>query len=77
MSLCTSIMITAREIVSLVTPPMKAPAPMRAKAPGSTQAQGLGVRKTPGGALQHIIRLQSLYAGDHSWANMKKLQIQP
>lgn len=48
---CTSIMMTAREIVSLVTPPMKAPAPMSANAPGSTQAQGLGVRNTPGGAL--------------------------
>lgn len=47
----TSIMMTARDIVSLVTPPMNAPAPMRANAPGSTQAQGLGVRKTPGGAL--------------------------
>ena len=31
---------------------MKAPAPMRAKAPGSTHAHGLGGRKTPAGALQ-------------------------
>ena len=48
----TSIMMTAREMVSRVTPPMKAPAPMSAKAPGSIQAQGLGDRNTPGGALQ-------------------------
>ena len=47
----TSIMMTAREMVRRVTPPMKAPAPMRAKAPGSTQAHGLGGRNTPGGAL--------------------------
>ena len=47
----TSIMMTARDMVRRVTPPMKAPAPMRANAPGSTQAQGLGGRNTPGGAL--------------------------
>jgi len=44
-------MMTAREMVRRVTPPMKAPAPMRAKAPGSTQDHGLGGRNTPGGAL--------------------------
>lgn len=47
----TSIMMTAREMVRRVTPPMKAPAPMRAKAPGSTHDHGLGGRNTPGGAL--------------------------
>ena len=47
----TSIMMTANEMVSRVTPPMKAPAPISANAPGSTHAQGLGVRNTPGGAL--------------------------
>ena len=47
----TSIIMTAREMVSRVTPPMKAPAPISANAPGSTHAQGLGVRNTPGGAL--------------------------
>ena len=47
----TSIMMTAREMVSRVTPPMKAPAPISANAPGSTHTQGLGARYTPGGAL--------------------------
>ena len=47
----TSIIMTANEMVSRVTPPMKAPAPISANAPGSTHAQGLGVRNTPGGAL--------------------------
>jgi hypothetical protein len=45
-------MMTARARVMRVTPPMKAPAPMSAKAPGSIHAQGLGGRKTPGGALR-------------------------
>ena len=44
-------MMTARDMVSRVTPPMKAPAPMSANAPGSTHTQGLGARYTPGGAL--------------------------
>ena len=48
----TSIMMTAREMVSRVTPPMKAPAPISANAPGSTHTQGLGARYTPGGALE-------------------------
>ncbi len=47
-----SIMMTASEMVSRVTPPMKAPAPIKANAPGSTQDQGLGGRNTPGGALR-------------------------
>ena len=47
-----SIMMTARLMVRRVTPPMNAPAPMSANAPGSTQDQGLGGRNTPGGALQ-------------------------
>ena len=47
----TSIIMTASEMVRRVTPPMKAPAPISAKAPGSSQAQALGLRKTPGGAL--------------------------
>lgn len=45
-------MITARASVMRVTPPMKAPAPISANAPGSIHAQGLGGRKTPGGALR-------------------------
>ena len=48
----TSIMMTASATVSRVTPPMKAPAPMREKTPGSIHAHGLGGRKTPGGALR-------------------------
>lgn len=48
----TSIMMTVTEIVSLVTPPMKEAAPIRAKAPGSIQDHMLGGRKTPAGALK-------------------------
>ena len=44
-------MMTAREMVRRVTPPMNAPAPINAKAPGSTHDQGLGGKNTPGGAL--------------------------
>lgn len=43
-SMCTSslisIMMTASAMVSRVTPPMKAPAPTSAKAPGSIHLQG-------------------------------------
>ena len=49
-----SIMMTARATVRRVTPPMNAPAPISAKTPGSIQAQALGGRKTPGGALRGI-----------------------
>ncbi len=57
-----SIMMTARLMVRRVTPPMKAPAPISANAPGSTHAQGLGGRKTPGGALRARVR-QETHAG--------------
>lgn len=67
----TSIMITARETVSRVTPPMKAPAPMRANAPGSTQAQGLGCRNTPGGALC-AQPVSSLALGDLAGAETRR-----
>ncbi len=55
-------MMTARLMVRRVTPPMKAPAPISANAPGSTHAQGLGGRKTPGGALRARAR-QETHAG--------------
>ncbi len=53
-------MITASEMVSRVTPPMNAPAPISAKAPGSIQAQGLGDKKTPGGALHGMTHQSTL-----------------
>mmetsp|Transcript_1683 Transcript_1683/g.10329 ORF Transcript_1683/g.10329 Transcript_1683/m.10329 type:complete len:92 (-) Transcript_1683:1559-1834(-) len=43
-------MITAREIVNLVTPPIKEPAPTRAITPGSIHCQAEPGRYTPGGA---------------------------
>ena len=58
-----SIMMTAREMVRRVTPPMNAPAPISANAPGSTHAHGLGGRNTPGGALQAAKTGSSVSAG--------------
>lgn len=58
-------MMTASDMVRRVTPPMKAPAPMSANAPGSTHDQGLGGRNTPSGALQATATLSGTVSLPH------------
>ena len=49
---------------------MKAPAPMSAKAPGSTHDQGLGGRNTPSGALQKTDTLKRFVCGPPHLTNL-------